>query len=98
MGFHHLDQILNSAEVSVGGGRNWDGAVMWEEFNLLCHSLGACLWYIYSVAYIVLWGRSKVPTLHFVLLKGAPFPWPLKNKDFGSGGSQKSLIKINGSV
>ena len=44
MGFHRLGQILNSAEVSVGGGRNWDGAVMWEEFNFIHNSLGVCLW------------------------------------------------------
>ena len=84
----------------LGGGqrrqRNELGqAVMWKEFDLFCHSLGAFFWYIHGVASVAIWIWSKVPSLHSILVKVALVTCPLKNKDFGSRMRQRGLIKIN---
>ena len=56
MGFHLLGQIINCAAGGIGGGRTCDGVFMQEDFDCIRHLLGACLWDIYHVEYIVLWG------------------------------------------
>ena len=48
-GFYRLVQIIDWTAVSVSGGKNWYGAVVWEEFDCFCHSLRAIFGDIHSV-------------------------------------------------
>ena len=52
--FNCLIQILDCAAGGICGGKNWYGAVMWEELDCFCHLLRASFWDIHGVASVVL--------------------------------------------
>ena len=63
------------------------------KFDCFCHSIRVSFGNIQSVVLLVIWGRDKVPALHYILGEGASFTWPLKMKTLVPGGASGVRLK-----